>query len=238
MYIARAVETGRLLYASYPFFQPMPELSSAAIAKRYAECYKGDAMRTFRDKEGTFHGGKPDIPRYNKIQLNEDQAKAAFYHQPRHDVESVGWCIIVFCLRSQPEPEDEEVEDLLEDLHKAWALLSQPGSRGVVLGMTPQEWERALHPRLKFLGAFLFLLCKQLSPEYGFLQPPSPEDHLHEAFQRLILNQIDGMPEDIKLDIEKLREVPELRQQKHQGMITPFGPSLGQCERAGRSLTF
>ncbi|KAK0193673.1 hypothetical protein F5146DRAFT_1182098 [Armillaria mellea] len=160
MYIARAVETGRPLVASSPF-QPMPELSSKAIAKRYAECYREDTMRTFRDKEGTFHDDKPDIPRYNKIRCNDDQAKAGHYHQPRHDVESVGWCIIVFCLRSQPEPKDEEVEDLLEDLHKAWVLLSRPGPREIVLGMTPQEWEQALHPRLKFLGAFLFICANR-----------------------------------------------------------------------------
>ncbi|SJL00051.1 uncharacterized protein ARMOST_03363 [Armillaria ostoyae] len=226
MYIARAVESGRLLNASSPVFEPMPELSSKAIAKRYAECYKGDAMRTFRDKEGTWHGGTPDIPKYKETRVNDDQATTAFYHQPRHDVESVGWCIIAFCLRSQPK--DEKVEQSLELLHKAWGFLTQSGNRGDVLGMTLQDWERALHPRLKFFGMFLFRLCEQMTPEYGFLSPPPPEDHLHEAFQRLILNQIDEMAEDIELDTEKLREVPELRQQKHQATTTSFGPSLGQ----------
>ncbi|PBL03767.1 hypothetical protein ARMGADRAFT_32333 [Armillaria gallica] len=107
-------------------------------------------------------------------------------------------------------------------------FLTQSGYRWDVLGMTLQDWERALHPRLKFLGMFLFRLCEQMTPEYGFVSPP-PEDHLHEAFQRLILNQIDEMAEDIELDTEKLREVPELRQQKHQATTgASFGPSLGQ----------
>ncbi|KAK0223105.1 hypothetical protein IW262DRAFT_1294966 [Armillaria fumosa] len=143
---------------------------------------------------GIFHASKPDIPIFKESRINEDQAKAGFHHQPGHDVESVGWCIIAFCLRSQPEPKNGE-EDSLEELRNAREVLSQSGS-------------------------------PDISPEHGFLQPPPPDDHQHEAFQRLLLNQIHEIAEDIELDTEIFREVPGVRQQEHRGMITPFKSSL------------
>lgn len=67
-----------------------------------------------------------------------------------------------------------------------------------------------------------------MEPEYGFLDPPPPEDHLHEAIQRLLLNQIHNMKEDIKLNTDKLRTLPDLKHYDTQDTTTPFGVSIGQ----------
>ncbi|KAK0455450.1 uncharacterized protein EV420DRAFT_1481307 [Desarmillaria tabescens] len=226
MFIARAVEAGRLLGGGH-LFSPMPELSNKAIAERYVGCYQGEAMRTFRDEEGKCHGGRPNESRQREAYFSDETTKALFYHQPRHDVESVGWCIIAFCLRSQPE-DRQGVEDSTEELKRVWLLLSGP-EREIVLRMTRQDWERALHPSLKFLSVFLVKLCMQMGPEYGLLEPPPAEDHLHEAFQRLLLNQISEMEKDVDLDTMTFREViPELQRAEHRKMDVPFGPSTGQ----------
>lgn len=67
-----------------------------------------------------------------------------------------------------------------------------------------------------------------MEPEYGFLDPPPADDHLHEAFQRLLLNQIHDLKEDIELNVEELRSLPELQRYETRGTTTPFGASIGQ----------
>ena len=69
-----------------------------------------------------------------------------------------------------------------------------------------------------------------MEPEYGFLDPPPPEDHLHEAIQRLLLNQIHNMKEDIKLNTDKLHTLPDLKHYDTRDTTTPFGVSIGQGE--------
>lgn len=70
------------------------------------------------------------------------------------------------------------------------------------------------------------------------MNPPPAEDLLHEAFQRLILNQIIETEKDIDLDTVDFRETPELRRADLQKMAVPFRPSVGQCERDSCSLKF
>ena len=38
-----------------------------------------------------------------------------------------------------------------------------------------------------------------MQPEYGLLNPPPAEDHLHEAFRRILLSHILSMEDDIPL---------------------------------------
>ncbi|KAK0457673.1 uncharacterized protein EV420DRAFT_472252 [Desarmillaria tabescens] len=223
MFIARAVEAGQL-QANINFSQ-MPQISDVTVAERYSNSHQGEAMRTFRDEGESCHGSRVNMSKWMG-RNDENQRKAWFHHQPRHDVESVGWCIIAFFLRAQPK-ELEGVEDSLKELHNAWEILSGPVRLGL-LTWPQQQWERALHPRLKFLGDFLLKLGAQMEPEYGFLDPPPAEDHLHEAFQRLLLNQIHDMKEDVELNIEKLRALPELKHYETRDTTTPFGASIGQ----------
>ncbi|KAG7444290.1 uncharacterized protein BT62DRAFT_995335 [Guyanagaster necrorhizus] len=109
------------------------------------------------------------------------------------------------------------VKDSVKELNNAWEILSGPVRLGL-LTWPQQQWERALHPRLKSL----------MEPEYGFLDPPPADDHLHEAFQRLLLNQIHDLKEDIELNVEELRSLPELQRYETRGTTTPFGASIGQ----------
>ncbi len=50
--------------------------------------------------------------------------------------------------------------------------------------------ESALDPKLAFLGQMLVRMAAQIRPEYGYLSPPPPKDHLHESMRRLLLEQI------------------------------------------------
>lgn len=230
MFIARAVEAGQL--QSSIKFSPMPLISDATVAEKYSKSYQGEVMRTFRDEGETYHGSRMNMSKW-MARHDEIQRKAWFYHQPRHDVESVGWCIIAFILRAQPK-EPGDVEDSLEELHKSWEILSGPVRLGLFT-WPRQQWERALHPKLGFLGDFLLRLGGQMEPEYGFLDPPPPEDHLHEAFQRLLLNQIHSMTEDIELNTDKLRTLPEVKRRDTRDTATPFGVSVGQVHSSPAS---
>ncbi|KAK0439670.1 hypothetical protein EV421DRAFT_1964960 [Armillaria borealis] len=210
----------------------MPQISDATVAERYLNNHQGEAMRTFRDEGDTCHGSHMNMPKW-MARNDKNQRKAWFHHQPRHDVESVGWCIIAFLLRAQPK-EPGDVEDLLKELHKAWEILSGPVRLGL-LTWPQQQWERALHPKLHFLGDFLLRLGMQMEPEYGFLDPPPPEDHLHKAFQRLLLNQIHNIKEDIELNTDKLRTLPELKCYDTRDTTTLFGVSIGQLHSSPAS---
>ena len=45
-----------------------------------------------------------------------------------------------------------------------------------------------------------------MQPEYAYLSPPPPTEHLHEAMRRLLLQQIVKMSDDvIPLDPKKIR---------------------------------
>ena len=66
--------------------------------------------------------------------------------------------------------------------------------RDDVLAFTHEEWERALHPNLSSLAGMM----EQLAT-HGILKPPPLQDHLHEAFRRVLLNQIPSMDDDVPL---------------------------------------
>ncbi|KAK0495387.1 hypothetical protein EDD18DRAFT_1106590 [Armillaria luteobubalina] len=65
--------------------------------------------------------------------------------------------------------------------------------------------------------------ARETSPECGFQQPPPPDDDIHEAFQRLLHNQIHEIAEDIKLDTVIFRGNPGIRQQEGRA---PSSPSM------------
>ncbi|KAK0488788.1 hypothetical protein IW261DRAFT_372466 [Armillaria novae-zelandiae] len=229
MFIARAVEAGQLQTSMN--FSPMPLISDASVAEKYSKSYQGEVMRTFHGEGEIYHGSRVNMLKW-MARRDEVQLKAWFYQLPRHDVESVGWCIIAFLLRAQPK-EFGSIEDSLKELHNAWELLSGP-ARLALFTWPQQQWERALHPKLEFLGGFLLGLGE---PEYSFLDPPPPEDHLHEAFQRPLLNQIHNMTEDIELNTDELRTLPELKQYDTRDTATPFGVSIGQVHSSPASTS-
>ena len=66
--------------------------------------------------------------------------------------------------------------------------------RDDVLAFAHDEWEQALHPNLSSLAGMM----EQLAT-YGLLKPPLLQDHLHEAFRRVLLNQIPSMDDDVPL---------------------------------------
>ena len=66
--------------------------------------------------------------------------------------------------------------------------------RDDVLAFAHDEWEQALHPNLSSLAGMM----EQLAT-HGLLTPPPLQDHLHEAFRRVLLNQIPSMDDDVPL---------------------------------------
>ncbi len=81
----------------------MPELE-AETADKYHQVYHDDSskMRRFMDDDTTTHGGHLSKKLQKAYKDNVALRSADFEHQPRHDAESVYWCIVVFVLLAKP----------------------------------------------------------------------------------------------------------------------------------------
>ncbi|KAL4250879.1 hypothetical protein ABKN59_008716 [Abortiporus biennis] len=102
----------------------------------------------------------------------------------------------------------------LHRLDLEWNRLSTPHSdayiedrRTAFVDYNENAFYKMLHPVLQSLAPLLGSLTRQICPEYAYLSPPPPEDHLHEALSRLLLQFIVDMEEDIPLDPDNLRPV-------------------------------
>ncbi len=209
MFIARSVGSAALLFEEHRSnFVKMPLLTSDAL-KVYIAAYDEEVYHLYNDKEGYVHGGiVPDLDDEKR-----PPAQEKFYHRPDHDIESVFWVLLVTLLRAQPKTRTDGV-----DMGKYWKAydyflnhtIQQPedddeDSRAVLLGYTEAKFEKILDPGLTSLAPMLRAMAKQIRPEYAYLDPPPPSDHLHEAMRRLLLEQILKMPDPIPLEPGTLR---------------------------------
>ncbi|KAI0079447.1 hypothetical protein K474DRAFT_1659020 [Panus rudis PR-1116 ss-1] len=194
-YIARAVRMGRLLGRSRlnVFFDPMPTLSGEAL-ERYVKVYSQASYDQYEDAEGTTHGGKP-------ISLDAERPK--FCHRPDHDAESIFWTLLVALILAYPA--DSVYVAPTKEFRAVWESIERhtishdQDSRNSTLNYSNEEFADVLHPRLASLAPLLSRLSSQVSPEYAYLSPAPPEDHLHEAFRRILLEHIVSMKDPIPL---------------------------------------
>lgn len=189
----------------------MPSLTGKAL-ELYTRAYGQDQYEMFSDRDGKFHGGLP--PSSPSGTLRTD---IAFSHRPTHDVESIFWTLMVTLLLALPA-ESREVEEFRYPAKDARRWLidhnitdEEDDRRGPMLKWDDDEFEFALHPGLREvgLGQLLVELARQVRPEYMYLEPRPHQDHLHEAFRRILLDYIVKMPKssDVKLDTSASRVI-------------------------------
>ncbi|KAI0079460.1 hypothetical protein K474DRAFT_621412 [Panus rudis PR-1116 ss-1] len=145
------------------------------------------------------------------------QPPTPFYHRMDHDAESLFWILFHALLRAQPS--GVPMEDHNSILSGAWAIFSQHAiladgkvkdTRTYFLSLSELECQEHLHPKLAHVAPFLAKMIEQVNPEYGYLDPPPCQEHLHEAMRRLLLDVIVEITEnksDVALDPDHQRPV-------------------------------
>ncbi|KAJ8461867.1 hypothetical protein ONZ45_g18138 [Pleurotus djamor] len=198
-YIARAVAVGSII-SSNGIFDEMPKLPTD-LRKLYKDGYDGaydHSFRTFKDSKGKTHGGTLSQKKVKKYLHNPQKARADFKHRPRHDVESVFWCTVVFLVMVLPKTAQGVDDDANNgNFNAMWANfrdheIPDNGSndtRSSILS-NPQDWSKILHEELAFVAPFLDELLAQVRPEYSLLKPPPHKFNLHESMQRLIFKYL------------------------------------------------
>ncbi|KDQ32500.1 hypothetical protein PLEOSDRAFT_153815 [Pleurotus ostreatus PC15] len=212
-FIARSPALGCLLVADIQF-PSMPELP-IHLADRYAQVYSNDrsGLRTFCDDGPTRHGGVYTKEMERKHKKNRKLCKTQFEHRPRHDAESVFWCIVVFLLLAVPSgsaPEDPLALDDPDEfgLTCAWKCIAnheigQDGTGGCTQSSLT-------------LKTFSWIWQIKSAQSGASLSRHLPPLHLHEAMQRIILQYIDlwkTQNKDVQFDTGRIRpaEIPDNR---------------------------
>ncbi|KDQ22007.1 hypothetical protein PLEOSDRAFT_161809 [Pleurotus ostreatus PC15] len=236
-FIARSPAVGRLLVTNVDF-RAMPELPNH-LAEKYFETYANDrsGLRTFVDDDFTNHGGMYSSRKnVKKYEDNPDLVVEEFEHHPRHDAESVFWCMVVFLLVAVPLGSPDEVIPKDTDkfsLFCAWRHIANhqvgptqdicDSRAGLLAG--GKLWNEWLHPDLAHAGPLLASLASQVSPEWSLLSPQPRDLHLHKAMQRIILTHIDLWQKnklDVKFDTGRVRPtIPPDNRTVPQVCITP-----------------
>ncbi|KAJ8519584.1 hypothetical protein ONZ45_g3491 [Pleurotus djamor] len=215
-YIARSVAVGRVLFEQIPTLQ-LPTLSGDALAA-YKAAYEnsGDSLRFLEDDEETIHGSHYDQTKSRRYKKNIPLARADYRHEPRHDAESVFWCILAFLLRSLPKNAKKDVNN--EGFNDFWRCLSNHeidkfnrlDSRKEVF--FPIEWAEILHEDLAPLADLIVELVDQVQPEYALLEPSPDICHLHEALQRILFkysHQFRAAEFDVALNTQRARSTEQ-----------------------------
>ena len=163
----------------------MPELQGKA-KDTYIEAYGEEAYIAYNDTEPKmYHGsGYTCIP----------DDTPTFTHRPDHDMESLFWVLVVVLILAKPLGEPDEITPAFSS---TWAYFDNHtiskdphDPRNDIFGQPEKAWRELLHPKLSCLAGMLCKLAKQVQPEYGLLDTPPKPDHLHEAFRRILLEQI------------------------------------------------
>ena len=178
----------------------MPTLTGEA-KDLYVKAYGQDRYDRFTDKD-TFHGGKPPA--------RQPKTLPTFVHRPAHDAESIYWTMVAALLRVHPKSAERE-QFASEMVAMTWDTLHghkipvQPllyrDHRNVIFTFGENVWQTHFFPEMSDVATLLHDISRQLAPEYEFWSPRPPEDHLHEAMQRLILQYlVEHRDQPIPLD--------------------------------------
>ncbi|KAK7690220.1 hypothetical protein QCA50_006872 [Cerrena zonata] len=194
-YIARAVASGRLLKDAIDtrIYSRMPELEGKA-KEVYIKTYGQDAYDAYTDvTANTYHG--------SKFQKPSKDIPLLFSHRPDHDIESLFWVLVEVVISALPlDAVDKHPPFFVQTwnvMEQHTIIYDQPSdSRSYILNLVEDGWEETLHPKLSPIVEMMMMLTSQVRPEYGLLDPPPKKDHLHEAFRRILLEQILAMEDD------------------------------------------
>ncbi|EJD48039.1 hypothetical protein AURDEDRAFT_183768 [Auricularia subglabra TFB-10046 SS5] len=114
-------------------------------------------------------------------------------HRPHHDAESCYWLTVHFLLTALPRGADRgndntKAEPIIHMLEENY-FGNLVDRRSNLVNLIPSDWARFLHPQLRSLGTFLTALGKAVRPIFDLFEPPPPPYHLHEAMQRVLLQE-------------------------------------------------
>ncbi len=215
----------------------MPTLTPAA-ERLYVKAYGQQRYDKFAEKNPlTCHGAIPPRKRPNPI--------PPFAHRPCHDAESIFWTMFAALLLAQPANAEREPH-ASERVASLWAKLydhqipAQPAqyedNRESILSMDEYKWEMCFDTQMRDVALLLADISRQVAPEYEYWTPRPPDDHLHEAVQRLILQYlVDHLDKDIPLDPTHRRPTqPQTDKDKHRTDSTP-GSTRANETRGSRS---
>lgn len=198
----------------------MPELRGKA-KDVYLTTYGQTAYDVYTDiAEDTYHGGKLHKPL-------PDLHSRTWAHRPDHDIESIFWIFAYVLVMATPL---DALDEPFQDLVKEWDNLRSHDTvklrlldyRAHILIMTEKSWSIELHSKLTPIARTMVQLTDQISPEYGYLEPPPKADHLHEALRRILLNQILSMKDPLRLHPNTLREFDVRGEQERKRWQDPF----------------
>lgn len=232
-FVASAISDGEMTFSDY-LIQPIPELRESA-----KDAYLRVHGQATYDSRGAFHN---DITR-----LPEENGIPPLYHQPRHDAESCYWVTVWFSFLALPAGCSVSDDDtgMMSHYH---ALLEQhcigatSDARRALVLIGTEKWKSILHPKLQSLAPFLRKLSDLVKPEYGQVASPKLDPyHLHEAMQRIFLQEIcrlvdDGTP--LMLDTtQQRRPVSRTKAQyKLQASLAASAPTVHAARAAEATL--
>ncbi|TFK81814.1 hypothetical protein K466DRAFT_655989 [Polyporus arcularius HHB13444] len=187
---------------------PMPTLKGEAQGL-YVKAYGQERFERFMEKNSnTCHGAVPPDTYPDPL--------PPFVHRPCHGVESIFWTMLAALLRVQPRSAAREPH-ASPPLARLWKKLQEHRTpegpaecyddREGLFVVGRSLWVRLyFQPEMRDVAHLLYEIRCQLGPEYEFWTPRPPDDHLHEALQRLILQYlVDHRDKDISLDPDHLR---------------------------------
>jgi hypothetical protein len=135
----------------------------------------------------------------------------ATIHSAHHDAESVYWVLVDFLICALPAKEigEDSNHDNFSDLYLDMfgnIIGREHDRRDYGISKLSEIAENYLHPGLKDIAPFLINISNVVQPEYAWLKKKPSEDHLHEAMQRLLLEEIFRMRNDpIPLNVQRRR---------------------------------
>lgn len=200
-------------------FATMPELHGQA-KEVYLKAYGQATYDAYTDvAANTYHRGRLPRPQ-------PDLTSRLWTHRPDHDMESMFWILVYSVILAKPLGASDEPSQAFAD---AWDTFKNHtivndrdnDRRSSFLTGFEEFWMRTLHSKLSPIAEMMVLLAHQVRPEYGYLDPPPKSDHLHEAFRRILLEQILSMEDPIALtpDISRDPHVDERAGQDRGGIV-------------------
>ncbi|KZV79833.1 hypothetical protein EXIGLDRAFT_846136 [Exidia glandulosa HHB12029] len=189
MPVARRVSTRGSVPA-----EAIPELTGTAL-----ESYTATHGTAHYEEQSALHEGS-NIP-------SRVPEEVPIVHAPRHDAESVWWMLVVFMLSALPKekdptkaknpPVDKNKQGLKAALREIDSHEVTPLSdkRSSIMSYTLQNWRDALHEDAAEFAPFFERMRLLFQPDYALAQPGLDPYNLHEAMQRLLLQEIWRMKE-------------------------------------------
>ncbi|EJD48066.1 hypothetical protein AURDEDRAFT_183790 [Auricularia subglabra TFB-10046 SS5] len=181
-FLARTLSLGRVL-DSGPLPPRIPTLEDEAL-KSYVRIH-GQALY---ELASTFH---------DHIVAEQVAQTADIPHVPRHDAESCFWVIVWHLMLALPEapsrPDDTRPMSRYFRKFEEHSIrdITTADERSQCFQFDVTAWETILHHDLKSLAPFIWKLAQIVAPDYSrWRTAPLDDYHLHEAMQRLILQEI------------------------------------------------